>query len=85
MTPAEITGRARKVIAEHFRCPPEKVTDDADFIGTLGGDSLDSVEIVIALEGEFDIQIEDADAENILTFGDAVAYLVKRLGVEVGA
>lgn len=80
MTTPTIPDRARQIIAEHLEIDPAKITDDAKFIDDLGADSLDTVEIVLALEEEFDIEIRDEDAENILTVGQAVKYVSDRLG-----
>jgi acyl carrier protein len=56
---------------------PEKVTDDASFVEDLGADSLDTVELVMAFEEEFGIDIPDEDAEQMRTVGDAVSYMKK--------
>lgn len=71
--------RVRKIVIDHLDCDPDKATEKASFIDDLGADSLDNVELVMAFEEEFDIEIPDADAETILTVGDAVAYVDKRL------
>lgn len=57
----------------------DMIKDNASFVEDLGADELDRVELIIAIEEEFGIAIEDADAEKLLTFGDAVAYVEKKL------
>jgi acyl carrier protein len=57
---------------------PEKVTNDASFVDDLGADSLDTVELVMAFEEEFTIDIPDEDAEQMHTVGEAIAYIQKR-------
>lgn len=76
----DIAARVRKIVIEHLDCDPEKATDDADFVDVLGADSLDLVEIVMAMEEEFDIEIPDDKAENIKTLGQAVTYVTELLG-----
>ncbi len=63
-------GREIRVMVE-----PEKVTDEASFVEDLGADSLDTVELVMAFEEEFGIDIPDEDAEKMRTVGDAIGYL----------
>lgn len=82
MTREDLTTRARKIVAEHLDADPEKVTDKASFIDDLGADSLDNVELLMAFEEEFDTEISDDEAENCLTFGDAVEALAKKLAIE---
>jgi acyl carrier protein len=72
--------RVRKIVIEHLDADPEKVTEKASFIDDLGADSLDNVELVMAFEEEFDIEIPDDAAEHIQTVGDAVEFIDKRLG-----
>jgi acyl carrier protein len=79
MTKEEIVFKARKLVAEHLDVPIEKVTDDAGFIEDLGADSLDMVEITMAFEEAFDVEILDEEAEDAITFGQAAAGLVKKL------
>ena len=71
-------SRVRSIIVEHLGVEEKDVTENASFIDDLGADSLDTVELVMALEEEFGIEIPDADAEEIRSFGDAVK-LVERL------
>src|SRR5579859_5947951 len=72
--------RVRKIVIEHLDADPEKVTEKASFIDDLGADSLDNVELVMAFEEEFDIEIPDDAAEHIQTVGDAVKFIAERLG-----
>ena len=68
-------GRVREIIVNELGVEPEKVTDDASFVEDLGADSLDTVELVMAFEEEFGIDIPDEDAEQMRTVGDAISYL----------
>ncbi len=68
-------ARVREIIINELGVEPEKVTDDASFVEDLGADSLDTVELVMAFEEEFGIDIPDEDAEQMRTVGDAIAYL----------
>jgi acyl carrier protein len=70
-------ARVREIIINELGVEPEKVTDDASFVEDLGADSLDTVELVMAFEEEFGIDIPDEDAEQMRTVGDAIAYLKK--------
>jgi acyl carrier protein len=67
--------RVKKIIVEQLGVSPEQVTIEASFIDDLGADSLDTVELVMALEEEFDIEIPDEDAEKITTVGQAIEYV----------
>ena len=68
---SDVLERVRKIVIEHLDADPEKVTEKASFIDDLGADSLDNVELVMAFEEEFDIEIPDDAAEHIQTVGDA--------------
>ena len=70
-----VTDRVRAIIAEQLGVKLEEVTDSASFIEDLGADSLDTVELVMALEEEFGIEIPDEDAEKMGTVGDAIKYI----------
>ena len=72
---SDTAERVKKIVVEHLGVEEEKVTPDASFIDDLGADSLDIVELVMAFEEEFGIEIPDDAAENIQTFGDAVSYI----------
>jgi len=65
----------KKIIAEQLGVEEEEVTPEASFVEDLGADSLDTVELVMALEEEFEIEIPDEDAEKILTVGKALDYI----------
>ena len=77
---SDIAERVKKIVIEHLGVEAEKVTEAAHFIDDLGADSLDTVELVMAFEKEFDIDIPDEDAEKMRTVGDAVAYLNTKVG-----
>ena len=68
-------SRVKEIIINELGVAPEKVTDDASFVEDLGADSLDTVELVMAFEEEFGIDIPDEDAEQMRTVGDAISYL----------
>ncbi|MBI4335384.1 MAG: acyl carrier protein [Candidatus Omnitrophica bacterium] len=70
--------RIRAIIAEQLGVKQEEVTDQAKFIEDLGADSLDTVELVMALEEEFGIEIPDEDAEKMVSVGDAVKYIEEK-------
>ena len=72
---SDVLERVRKIVIEHLDADPEKVTEKASFIDDLGADSLDNVELVMAFEEEFDIEIPDDAAEHIQTVGDAVKFI----------
>jgi len=77
---SDILERVRKIVIEHLDADPEKVIPNASFIDDLGADSLDNVELVMAFEEEFDIEIPDDAAEHIQTVGDAVNFISERVG-----
>jgi acyl carrier protein len=68
-------ARVREIIVNELGVEAEKVTDDASFVEDLGADSLDTVELVMAFEEEFGVDIPDEDAEQMRTVGDAIKYL----------
>ena len=73
---SEVADKVKKIIAEHLGIDDmSKITDDAKFIDDLGADSLDTVELVMAFEEAFDVEIPDEKAETILTVGDAITHL----------
>ncbi len=76
---SEVLERVRKIVIDHLDADPDKVTEKASFIDDLEADSLDIVELVMAFEEEFDIEIPDDSAEHILTVGDAVSYIDVKL------
>ncbi|MFH1905135.1 MAG: acyl carrier protein [bacterium] len=71
--------RVKEIIVEQLGVKPEEVTNEASFVDDLGADSLDTVELVMALEEEFDIEIPDEDAEKIVTVVDATDYIDKHV------
>tara|TARA_B100000575_G_C22803743_1_gene474100 strand:+ start:85 stop:318 length:234 start_codon:yes stop_codon:yes gene_type:complete len=73
---SEVSEKVKKIIAEHLGIEDmSKITEDAKFIDDLGADSLDTVELVMAFEEAFDVEIPDDKAETILTVGDAISHL----------
>lgn len=70
-----VNPKVREIIVEQLGCEPELVKPEASFIEDLGADSLDIVELVMAMEEEFDIEIPDEDAEKLKTVGDVQSYL----------
>lgn len=70
--------RVKQIIAEQLGVKKEEVTDSAKFVDDLGADSLDTVELVMALEEEFGIEIPDEDAEKMTTVGDAMRYIEEK-------
>ncbi len=72
--------KIRQIIADQLGVKKEEVTDSAKFVDDLGADSLDTVELVMALEEEFGIEIPDEDAEKLTTVGDALRYIEEKAG-----
>ena len=81
----EIEIRVKKIVVEQLGVKEDEVTNDASFVDDLGADSLDTVELVMALEEEFETTIPDEDAEKIITIKDAVSYIVSRTENETKA
>lgn len=75
---SDISARVKEIIANELGVEIEKVTDEASFVDDLGADSLDTVELVMAFEEEFEIEIPDEDAERMQTVGDAISYLEEK-------
>jgi acyl carrier protein len=75
MSQEEIFQKVKKIVAEQLSVDPEQVTPEASFANDLGADSLDTVELVMALEEEFDVEIPDEAAEGIATVQAAVDYI----------
>ena len=71
-------AKVKAIIINELGVDPDKVTNDASFVDDLGADSLDTVELVMAFEEEFTIDIPDEDAEQMRTVGEAIAYIEKR-------
>jgi acyl carrier protein len=72
---ADLEKKVAEIIAEQLGVDPSEVTPEASFVDDLGADSLDTVELVMALEEEFGIEIPDEDAEKITTVNDAIKYI----------
>ncbi len=72
--------KVKEIIAEELGVEREKLSDEASFMEDLGADSLDQVELVMALEKEFEIDIPDEEAEKLRTVGDAMRYLNEKTG-----
>jgi acyl carrier protein len=77
---SDVFERVKTIVVKHLEAPPEKVSDKASFIDDLGADSLDIVELVMAFEEEFGIEISDDAAEHIRTVGDAVKFIQDKMG-----
>jgi acyl carrier protein len=78
MSSADTQAKVRSIIAEQLGVKIEEVVDQASFTDDLGADSLDTVELVMALEEEFGIEIPDEDAEKMRTVGDAMRYIAEK-------
>ena len=77
---SETADRVKKIVVEHLGVESDKVTEDASFIDDLGADSLDTVELVMAFEEEFGVEIPDDAAEKISTVKDAIDYIEQNKG-----
>ncbi|MBB3608945.1 MAG: acyl carrier protein [Rhizobium sp.] len=74
---SDIAERVKKIVIDHLGVEADKVVESASFIDDLGADSLDTVELVMAFEEEFGVEIPDDAADSILTVGDAVKFIEK--------
>jgi len=74
---SDIAARVKKIVIEHLGAEESKVVADANFIDDLGADSLDTVELVMAFEEEFSVEIPDDAAEKIQTVKDAISFIEK--------
>jgi acyl carrier protein len=74
---SDVAERVKKIVVEHLGVDADKVVENANFIDDLGADSLDTVELVMAFEEEFGVEIPDDQAETIVTVGDAIKFLEK--------
>ncbi|MFN3194795.1 MAG: acyl carrier protein [Chlorobiota bacterium] len=72
---SDINGKVTEIVVEKLGVEESQVTPEASFTKDLGADSLDTVELIMEFEKEFDITIDDSDAEKILTVGDVITYL----------
>lgn len=77
--------KVRQIICDQLGVTPEKVVPEASFIDDLGADSLDTVELVMAFEDAFGVEIPDEDAEKMTRVGEAIEYLKKRLAEKANA
>ena len=77
---SNVEEKVKDIIAEELGVEREKLTPEASFMEDLGADSLDTVELVMAFEKEFDIDIPDEEAEKLRTVGDAMKYLHEKMG-----
>ena len=75
MSSEEVFDKVIEIIVEQLGVAENAVTQEASFIDDLGSDSLDIVELIMALEEEFDLEIPDSDAEKVVTVGDVVEYI----------
>ena len=75
MNSEEIFDKVKEIIIEQLGVPETAITAEASFIDDLGADSVDIVELIMALEEEFDLEIPDSDAEKVVTVGDVVEYI----------
>ena len=78
MKKEEILTKVKAVVAEKLNVGEDQVTEDAKFVEDLGADSLDQVELIMALEDEFALKIPEEDAEKLTTVGSAVNYVLKK-------
>jgi acyl carrier protein len=74
---SDVAKKVKEIVAEQLGVDEDKVNNESSFMDDLGADSLDTVELVMALEEEFDIEIPDEDAEKIQTVQDAVDYITE--------
>jgi acyl carrier protein len=77
---ASIDERVKKIVVEQLGAKEEEVTNDSSFVDDLGADSLDTVELVMALEEEFNIEIQDDEAEKITTIQQAINFISEKSG-----
>ena len=75
---SDIAARVKKIVVEHLGVEEDKVTENASFIDDLGADSLDTVELVMAFEEAFSVEIPEDAAEKIATVKDAIDYIEKQ-------
>jgi acyl carrier protein len=78
MSTASVESRVIKIVSEQLGIAVDKITATSSFVEDLGADSLDTVELVMALEEEFDMEIPDESAEKIKTVGDAISHIEKQ-------
>ncbi len=78
MSEKSISEKVKDIIVEQLGVNPEQVTESASFIEDLGADSLDTVELVMAFEEEFGVEVPDEDAEKLQTVGNVIEYIEKK-------
>ncbi len=78
----DILERLKNIVVEKLGVDEAEIKPEASFVDDLGADSLDIVELIMAIEEEFDIEIPDEDAEKLTTVGAAVEYIKNKLGIE---
>jgi acyl carrier protein len=78
MADKSIEERVKEIIVEQLGVNPEQVTPEASFIDDLGADSLDTVELVMAFEEEFNVEVPDEDAEKLQKVGDVISYIKEK-------
>lgn len=74
---SDTATKVKKIVEDHLGVDPEKIVEGASFIDDLGADSLDTVELIMAFEEEFGVEIADDIAEQIITVGDAIKFIDK--------
>ena len=77
---SEVEEKVKNIICEQLDVSPDDVVPSASFVDDLGADSLDQVELIMAMEEEFDVSIPDEEAEKIATVKDAIDYITKAIG-----
>ncbi len=85
MTIQELSNKVRELIAYQLEMPLDQVTEEDDLVADLGADSLDTVEVIMAVEDEFEVEILDTDAARLHTVGDYVNFVAGKIGVHVDA
>jgi acyl carrier protein len=75
----DVADRLKKIVVEHLGVEGDKVVDSANFMDDLGADSLDAIELTMAFEDEFGVEIPDDQAETLMTVGDAIKFLERAL------
>jgi len=84
MNKEQALEKIREVVSKQLGIEKEKIHESSSFFADLGADSLDQVELVMAFEEEFDVEIPDEDAEKLATVSDAVSYLIEKAKVKEG-
>lgn len=74
---SDTASKVKRIVEDHLGVAPDKIVEGASFIDDLGADSLDTVELIMAFEEEFNIEIEDSVADQIITVGDAIKFIDK--------